>query len=250
MSNASPAVLLMLAMANIACLTHARAQTPVAPSQNTSPSPCTCQPARVPQPSLPAYSAARKITRVQTLADGTVITHVDTGFIARDAEGRTRSETIRINSDGSQVHAVDITDPTLNLRLYWTASPTAPKVVNLYHYGIQPAAVQPRPPVTPQPRRYYPYRSESLPPTTIEGLYVEGSRNTRTTPAGYDGNNKDIVLTTENWTSPDLRVTLRQITDDPRSGKTTIELSDIQQTVPAPTLFKAPEGYEIKESKQ
>jgi hypothetical protein len=250
MSTASPAVLLMLAMANIACPTRARAQTPAAPSQNTSPSACTCQPARVPQPSLPAYSAAQKSTRVQTLADGTVITHVDTGFIARDPQGRVRTETIHTGPDGTSIHTINVNDPTQNMRLNWTTgNPNAPDVVTLYHYGIQPAA-QPRPPVTPQPRRYYPYRVESLPPTTIEGLYVEGSRNTRTTPAGYDGNNNDIVMTTEIWTSPDLRIQLRQINDDPRFGKTTTELSDIQQTVPDPALFKAPEGYQIKDASQ
>jgi hypothetical protein len=83
---------------------------------------------------------------------------------------------------------------------------------------------------------------------TIEGIYVEGYRNYRTTPAGYDGNNADITMTTETWTSPDLRISLRQINDDPRYGKTTTELTNIQQAAPDPALFRAPDGYQIKES--
>ena len=197
----------------------------------------------------PPYSALQKNTRVQTLADGTVVTHTDEGFIARDANDRYYSETIRHEPQGFDVHYFSVTDPVKGMRFNWTVGPaTAPKVVSLFHTGrpIQPAPIASNP--NPQPRRYYPYRSESLPPTTINGIYVEGTRSTRITPAGYDGNDHDIAMITETWNSPDLRVVVRSIMDDPRSGKNTMELIDIQRTAPDPALFELPAGYEVKET--
>jgi hypothetical protein len=57
-----------------------------------------------------------------------------------------------------------------------------------------------------------------------------------------------MVTTTENWSSQLLGIQLRYISDDPRTGKSTIEVTDIRQTDPDPALFKAPEGYEVKDT--
>jgi hypothetical protein len=121
---------------------------------------------------------------------------------------------------------------------------SAPKTVSVYRTlrVAQPVVGQ-----TPRSRAYFPYRNESLPPTTIDGIYVEGTRTVRTTPAGYDGSDRDISVTTESWFAPDLRMAIRSITDDPRNGKSTMETSDIQQTAPDPKLFELPEGYTVKE---
>jgi hypothetical protein len=54
-------------------------------------------------------------------------------------------------------------------------------------------------------------------------------------------------VTSETWTSPDLKITVRQITDDPRSGKVTTELTNITRTDPDPALFQAPEGYTVRD---
>jgi len=84
---------------------------------------------------------------------------------------------------------------------------------------------------------------ETLPPTYINGLYVTGRRVRVVTPAGKEGNDHDITVTYENWKSPDLKVTVRSIQDDPRKGKTTIELTNIDRSNPDPALFAPPEGY-------
>jgi len=103
-------------------------------------------------------------------------------------------------------------------------------------------------PTPPQPaRRYYPYRTESLPPQTIAGLYANGSRSTRTVPASYEGNDRDLVTTTENWDSPELGLMLRSVTDDPRSGKSTTEATDFQRTAD-PALFQPPAGFQLKDA--
>ena len=124
------------------------------------------------------------------------------------------------------------------------SAPGYPQVVTVFHARPNPQTQ----PVTPQPPRYYPYRTESLPPQTIAGIYVEGTRTTRTTPAGYVGNDRDFVSTTENWYSPTLGLQLRYVSDDPRSGKSTTEVTDLHQTAPDPALFQPPAGYILKDA--
>jgi hypothetical protein len=191
------------------------------------------------------YTAKQHTTRVQTLADGTTITTVTESLIARDAEGRTRNETIRTLADGTQSHIITVYDPATGIRMSWSTGASASKIVTVYNQR-QPVAAPV--PTAQTSRRYYPNRNESLPPQTIDDLYAEGFRFTRTTPAGYEGNDRDIVTVMESWNAPALGIMLRSINDDPRFGKTTTEVTDIQQTVPDPALFKAPDGYQIKEN--
>jgi hypothetical protein len=87
--------------------------------------------------------------------------------------------------------------------------------------------------------------TETLPAGNIAGLYVEGTRTTEVIPAGAAGNDRDITVTSETWTSPELRITVRQVKDDPRTGKVTTELSNIDRSDPAPSLFKPPVGYTV-----
>jgi hypothetical protein len=198
---------------------------------------------------LPPYSAKQTTTRVQTLANGTNITTVTNAQIWRDADGRMRNETYNTMSDGTPYRFISVYDPTARVRMSWTVgNPSTQKIVTVYRYP-QPVA-QPAPTTPPTAQRYYPTSNESLPPQTIDGLYATGSRNTRTIPAGYEGNDRDITTTQENWYSQVLGMQLRYISDDPRNGKSTTETSDIQQAAPDPALFKAPEGYQVKEANQ
>jgi len=52
-------------------------------------------------------------------------------------------------------------------------------------------------------------------------------------------------VTSETWTSPELRITVRLVKDDPRTGKVTTELTNIDRSDPAPSLFKPPVGYAV-----
>jgi hypothetical protein len=66
-------------------------------------------------------------------------------------------------------------------------------------------------------------------------------------PAGSEGNDQQITVTTESWTSSELDTDVLQITDDPRTGNARVELSDIDRSEPAPSLFQAPAGYTVQE---
>jgi hypothetical protein len=93
-------------------------------------------------------------------------------------------------------------------------------------------------------------RREQLDGKTIAGVYARGTRFTTTYPVGSIGNDRPIAVVQETWTSPDLRIVVLSINDDPRTGLRTTELTDLDRDEPDPALFKAPEGYTIQEQRQ
>jgi hypothetical protein len=88
---------------------------------------------------------------------------------------------------------------------------------------------------------------EELGNRTIAGVNAVGTRVTRTIPAGREGNDQPLVTTTETWRSSDYGVVLLSINDDPRSGKYTHEVMEFQPGEPDAALFRAPEGYTVKD---
>ena len=44
-----------------------------------------------------------------------------------------------------------------------------------------------------------------------------------------------------------MKLAIRQVQDDPRSGLHTMELTDIERAEPDPALFQVPEGYTVKD---
>ena len=166
----------------------------------------------------------------------------------RDATGRTRTETTSTPSGGTVTRFVTVTDNVARVRYSWNVgAPNSANIVTEYHYP-QPAQQAAAPATPASARHYFPYKNESLPPPTIAGIYVEGYRYSRTIPAGYEGNYRDMTTVTEYWIAPDLGIQMRSVTDDPRSGKNTTEVTDLQQTAPDPTLFQPPTGYTIRDT--
>jgi hypothetical protein len=86
---------------------------------------------------------------------------------------------------------------------------------------------------------------EDLGTDSIMGVEVRGNRTTFTTPAGQIGNSEPLVRISETWMAPSLGIALRQVSDDPQSGKMTRELVGIYLNEPDPSTFQPPEGYEV-----
>jgi hypothetical protein len=86
----------------------------------------------------------------------------------------------------------------------------------------------------------------SLGTQMINGVSAEGTRTTRTIPAGEIGNQKPIVITVEKWYSADLQETVLTKRSDPRMGETVRQLTNIQRTEPAATLFQVPSDYTVQ----
>jgi hypothetical protein len=88
-------------------------------------------------------------------------------------------------------------------------------------------------------------KKEDLGTQTIAGLSTQGTRYTRTMPAGQIGNEKPIVIVSEHWYSADLQMTVMSKRSDPRFGETSYTLSNIQRSEPAASLFAVPSDYTV-----
>lgn len=91
----------------------------------------------------------------------------------------------------------------------------------------------------------FPTTREDLGTSTIMGVEVHGTRITTTTPAGKLGNDRPLVHSNEFWVAPSLGITLRSITDDPRSGKITREVQALDLGEPPISMFQPPEDYKV-----
>jgi hypothetical protein len=103
------------------------------------------------------------------------------------------------------------------------------------------AATFPVPPEATRPQM----ATEKLGTQTIEGVLAEGTRHTMTWPTGSQGNDRPISVVTEAWTSRDLKVTVLNRTNDPRTGEHTQKLTNISLAEPAASLFQPPAEYSV-----
>lgn len=209
------------------------------------------------------FSATRKTTTVQKLADGTTITREQSERLARNSQGITLSET-KPNLPQGALHRdftfTHIYNPIDRTTTSWSSTLKQATVYHMHdperlRQQSRKGATQPCPvpaagktavaqkDSSPQPET----RTEKLDGKTIEGVYAEGVRITTTIPAGYEGNDRPIVTVRETWTSPELKTVLLQTIDDPRSGLSTTALTELQCGEPDPALFRVPEGYTVKD---
>jgi len=210
------------------------------------------------------FSATQTTTQEQTLFDGTVIKSTVEVQIWRDAEGRMRAEGKLKSSAALQGRIVSVWNPADGTAISWiTGSPSASfaTVIHLPESQLNGmisalASAPPPPPgafarteqasaaVAPDTGNTH---TESLPQDNIAGLDVTGTRTTQVIPAGTADNDRDITVVSETWTSPDLSYTVLQTNSDPRSGRITTELTNIDRAEPDAALFKVPEGYKVME---
>ena len=91
-------------------------------------------------------------------------------------------------------------------------------------------------------------KEEPLGTQTMEGLKVEGKRQTHTIPAGEVGNDRALTSVTDRWNSPELQVLVRMTAKDPQMGETTYRLTNIARAEPAANLFQVPADYTVKDA--
>jgi len=83
---------------------------------------------------------------------------------------------------------------------------------------------------------------------TIEGVAADGRKTTTTIPAGTIGNEQPIVITSEEWRSPELNVLVLTKHADPRTGESTYRLQNIVRAEPDRSLFMVPADYTVKDT--
>jgi hypothetical protein len=201
------------------------------------------------------YSAVQTRHIVRTLANGTTISHDGHHSVARDSEGRVRVERrmARGQNGSPDVVMVFVLDPVSHTFTTWVegskdGTKTAmvikvPAEQRRQQAGTAPAQAEssrPKPVIT----------TEDLGTATIQDLPVTVSKTTTIVPAGRSGNDAPITKTHEVWTSPDLKLVMKEQWEDPRSGEMTVELDHFSRAEPEPGLFHPPAGYVVKDLQQ
>jgi hypothetical protein len=92
--------------------------------------------------------------------------------------------------------------------------------------------------------------TQDLGTKNIEGVQANGTRSTRTIPAGQIGNDKPISIVTEVWISPDLQTVVYSKRSDPRMGEQIFSLTNIVRGQPDPSLFTIPADFKIVKGPQ
>ena len=205
-------------------------------------------------PSSP-YTAEYTVTTVRTLANGVTITQESTEKKAVDSQGRQMNATTMSHGSGEQNFDTffHVFDPVSRTSINWTSRGKQANVFVMPEPGERQTCAINRDPTPPRRETREKPVVEQLGTTTIQGIEAKGQRFTTTIPAGAEGNDAPLVTTNEHWyaTAPNLRrLVVREIMDDPRSGKTTRELTNFVQGDPDPGLFEPPQGYEIVKQEQ
>lgn len=86
----------------------------------------------------------------------------------------------------------------------------------------------------------------SLAEKTIDNIRVVGAQVKHRIAAGEFGNEQPIVVTVEDWFSPDLGVTVRDTQHTSIGGETDFRLEQVTRSEPDPALFQVPPGYARK----
>jgi hypothetical protein len=200
------------------------------------------------------FSASFSTESTETLADGNQIKHTSTGTIARDSQGRTRRD-MTLPAFGplavagqTAPHVTFIRDPVAGTRYTLEVDTKTARLMpappdkseftkGAYNGGGPGGHAADKEVVT-----------TSLGTQTIGGVTAEGTRYTRTIPAGQMGNVKAIVIVTERWYSADLQMVVMTKRSDPRSGDTVFQMTSIARTEPAASLFQVPADYTVSKA--
>jgi hypothetical protein len=193
------------------------------------------------------YSAQAVTEHIQTLPDGNTIHTTSTANVYRDSQGRTRREQ-EIGaigpwaSQGGPRKVISIGDPVAgSVYMLNPDSQVARQMPFPAHAGGFRGAETAR-----QKHEDPNVKTESLGTQAIGGVTAEGTRTTRTIPAGQVGNQAPIVITMERWYSPELQTDVMRKEVNPQFGQTTFQLTNIARAEPDPVLFQVPPTYAIK----
>jgi hypothetical protein len=195
------------------------------------------------------YAAEGETEFRQTLADGTQIKRQSSSKVARDRQGRTRTENSLgmigpWMSEGKAPQVVAIHDPVAKETIILNHNDkTAHRMKMPERYRVDEHVVV----RGGMFNRKIDGKEEKLGTQTIEGVQAEGTRVTHTIAAGEIGNDRPLTTVTERWYSPELQVVVMSRTDDPQHGETTYRLSNIRRGEPDKSLFEIPAGYTVKE---
>lgn len=201
------------------------------------------------------FSAVEVVQTQEILSDGNSITRKYQTSIARDGQGRLRTEQTVTPSAGSgrQAHTiVTILDYVAQVRYVLdSSSMTAMQAPLRQPPARRGGAVEATGRTNPRPR------GENAPtvvrtvlnPQVINGVLANGTQHVETIAAGQIGNERAIQISRQVWVSNELRVPVQIRSADPRFGNTVMDLTNIVQAEPGGALFVVPAGYTVKQGR-
>lgn len=201
------------------------------------------------------YSAVAVTETKQTLADGNIIDRKIQSNVYRDSQGRTRRETTftgvgPLAASGQPRSMVSIHDPVASTAYMLHADTKVAEQLPLPQGSRKNSEdLQTRFETHFQQEiANGTLKKEDLGTQTINGVSAQGTRYTRTIPAGQIGNANAISVVNERWYSPDLQIIVKVVRNDPRMGQITYTLTNIQRTEPAASLFTVPSDYTVQQA--
>lgn len=178
------------------------------------------------------------------LPDGTTVAQKYYTLVARDGTGRTYRESRDIvpadsDREPALMHTV-VYDPKTNL-----VTSCYPERRTCQHVNLVSSTNSPDEPVGPSSDGKSVLTRESLGTKKLDGLDVQGTRETTTYRPGAFGNDKPVVVTKEFWYSPQLQFNLSVTRIDPRNGTQKLEVTDLKLGEPSAEWFAMPDGYRL-----
>jgi hypothetical protein len=201
------------------------------------------------------FSATASSETTGTLSDGTAIHRTATMTLYRDSQGRSRKELTAsgfgpLAASGAPKTMVEISDPVAGVHYGLDATE---KVAYKSAIHARPATNSGSVDEFHQKMEAHEQaeiaagtlKKESLGTQVINGVSAEGTRITKTIPAGAIGNDRAFQIVSERWYSPELQIVVKSTHTDPQSGTTTYQVTNIQKTEPAASLFTVPSDYTV-----
>src|SRR5438876_9902547 len=204
------------------------------------------------------FSAVAVSETAQTLTDGNHISRKTQSNLYRDSQGRVRREITLtgfgpLAASGQRKSFVVINDPVAGVTyLLHPEQKTAEKMGKTFAKmggAMRDAMRNKRSAREQQEIANGNLKQEDLGTQTIAGVSAQGTRFTRTIPAGQIGNEKPITIVHESWYSNDLQIMVMSKRSDPRFGETTYTLTNMQRSEPAASLFTVPPDYTVTEGR-
>jgi hypothetical protein len=198
----------------------------------------------LPAPGRP-FTARDHIVWTRNLEDGTVTNTELYALVARDGQGRIYREHrsfVPLNSKReSRQFDLLILDPVSHSRTTCIIA-TRRCVVESYHarttFSLNPDGL------FDHGMRFL--SRINLGHDEIDGMDVNGTRETLQIAAGAVGNNQTLVSTRDFWYSAALQVNLQVTRKDPRIGMQVLQLVDLSITEPDPKIFQVPSGFLVQ----
>jgi hypothetical protein len=196
-----------------------------------------------PVPNAP-FSSTVTAEWTKVLEDGSTLTVRNHRMVVRDSAGRIYQERRRLVPKDSQQEPdllrIEISDPTAHKKYF--CGPATHECALEDYSGPETATTQP---VGREQDSFGALMREDLGKTSVNGVDVVGTRETRTLDPGAIGNDRAIAIVKEIWYAPQLGINVSVKRVDPRHGTQIINVTEINQGEPDPKLFQIPEGYTV-----